>query len=91
MRPTDYAAAIAALHPHSYLMGELVDSSDAKAYSVAAYRQRAVNYVNAFGRQVDLCEVGNEINGEWLGTTSQVVAKMTPPIRWSPGPADGRR
>jgi hypothetical protein len=77
MRPADYASAISALHPHSYLMGELVDSSDAKAYTVASYRQRAVNYVNAFGNQVDLWEVGNEVNGEWLGTTSQVVAKIT--------------
>jgi hypothetical protein len=75
--PADYAGAIAALHPHSYLMGELVDSSDAKAYTVAAYRQKAVDFINAFGHQVDLWEVGNEVNGEWLGTTSQTVAQIT--------------
>jgi hypothetical protein len=76
-RPADYTAAIAALHPHAYLMGELVDSSDAKAYTVAGYRQKAVNFVNAFSNQVDLWEVGNEVNGEWLGATAQTVAKMT--------------
>jgi hypothetical protein len=75
--PADYASAIAALHPHSYLMGQLVDSSDAKAYTVAGYRQRAVNFVSKFGNQIDLWEVGNEVNGEWLGTTSQTVAKIT--------------
>jgi hypothetical protein len=75
--PADYAGAITALHPHSYLMGELVDSSDATAYTVAAYRQKAVDFVNAFGDQVDLWEIGNEVNGEWLGPTSQTVAKIT--------------
>ena len=48
-------------------MGELVDSSAAKSYTVASYRQRAVDFVNAFGSQVDLWEVGNEVNGEWVG------------------------
>ncbi len=74
--PDDYADAVSALHPVSYLMGELVDSSAAKSYSVASYRQRAADFVNAFGRQVDLWEVGNEVNGEWVGKTSQEVAKI---------------
>jgi hypothetical protein len=75
--PAYYAGAIAALHPHSYLMVELVDSSDAKAYTVAGYRQRAVNFVSKFGNQINLWEVGNEVNGEWLGTTAATVAKIT--------------
>jgi hypothetical protein len=75
--PADYAGAIGALHPHAYLMGELVDSSDVKAYTIAGYRQRAGSFVNAFGSQIDLWEVGNEVNGEWLGRTSQTVAKMS--------------
>ena len=57
-------------------MGELVDSSAAKSYSVASYRQKAADFVNAFGSQVDLWEVGNEVNGEWVGQTSQEVAKI---------------
>jgi hypothetical protein len=77
MQPADYASAIAALHPVSYLMGQPVDSSEMKRYSITSYKQRFVNYVNAFGGQVDLWEVGNEVNGEWLGTTSSVVAKMS--------------
>ena len=75
--PADYAGPIAALHGHSYLMGELVDSSDMTEYTIAGYRQRAANFVNAFGSQIDLWEVGNEVNGEWLGRTSQTVAKMS--------------
>ena len=60
--PADYASAISALHPVSYLMGELVDSSAAKSYSVASYRQKAADFVNAFGSQVDL--VGGRQRGK---------------------------
>jgi hypothetical protein len=74
--PADYADAISALHPVAYLMGELVDSSAAKSYSVASYRQKTADFVNAFGRQVDLWEIGNEVNGEWVGPTPDEVAKM---------------
>jgi hypothetical protein len=76
-RPSDYGSVITALHPYSYLMGELVDSSDANTYLVTEYRQRATDFVKAFGGQIDLWEIGNEVNGEWLGTTSATVAKMT--------------
>ncbi len=76
-RPSDYAAAVAALHPHAYLMGELVDSEYVHNYTVASYQQRAVDFVNALGSQIDLWEVGNEVNGEWLGATSQTVAKIS--------------
>ena len=76
-RPADYAAAIEALHPHAYLMGELVDSQYVRDYTVASYRQRAVDFVNSFSSQIDLWEVGNEVNGEWLGPTSQTVAKIS--------------
>ena len=74
--PADYASAISALHPVSYLMGELVDSSAAKSYSVASYQEKTAKFVNAFGSQVDLWEVGNEVNGEWVGQTAQEVAKI---------------
>ncbi len=75
--PADYAGAISALHPVAYLMGELVDSSAARSYSVASYRQKAADFVNAFGPQVDLWEIGNEVNGEWVGQTSDEVAKIS--------------
>lgn len=76
-QPADYAAAVAALHPASYLMGSPVDSSEASAYSVPAYVDRFRQYVAALGRQIDVWEIGNEVNGEWLGSTDDVVAKIT--------------
>ena len=32
--------------------------------------------MNTLGDNVDIWEIGNEINGEWLGDTATVVAKM---------------
>jgi hypothetical protein len=52
-----------------------------KTFTVAQYTQRTRDYLAAFPTGVDLWEVGNEINGNWLDTTdggvADVVAKMT--------------
>jgi hypothetical protein len=74
--PGHYAAAVRRLHPVSYLMGELLDSSDEKRISVAAYRQRVQAYLDAFGNEVDLWEIGNEVNGNWTGHYPTVAKKL---------------
>lgn len=71
---SNYTKAAAQIHKVSYVMGELLDSFFVKQYSVAQYRARAIEYVNALGNDVDIWEIGNEINGEWVGT--EVPAKM---------------
>jgi hypothetical protein len=73
---TQYAAAVAKIAPKSYVMGEIVDSSAMKKYTVAQYKARTREYLKVLGQNVDLWEVGNEINGDWLGPNSEVVAKM---------------
>ena len=65
--PGHYTAAVAALRPVSYLMGELLDSSDERRISVAAYDRRVGSYLAAFGNKIDLWEIGNEVNGNWTG------------------------
>jgi hypothetical protein len=72
-----YTAAVNALRPVSYLMGELLDSSDETSISTAAYNTRVNSYLAAFGDTVDLWEIGNEVNGNWLGKYSTVAAKLT--------------
>lgn len=67
-QPSDYQQAITQIQPVSYILGMLADSTAIKSYSAAAYAQRARDFLAAFGNQVDIWEVGNEINGEWLGT-----------------------
>lgn len=76
-QPADYTTAVTALRPVSYLMGTPVDSSEVSGYSVPAYVGRFRRYVAAFGRQIDVWEIGNEVNGDWLGSTDDVVAKIT--------------
>lgn len=72
-----YVPATAAIHRVSDVMGELVDSLYVKRFSVAAYRARAREYLGALGANVDLWEIGNELNGEWLGDTPDVIAKVS--------------
>ena len=58
-------------------MGELLDSSAVRQYSTAKYAARTSEYLRAFGSSIDLWEIGNEVNGEWLGATPATIAKIT--------------
>jgi len=71
-----YTTAVSQLQPVSYLMGEILDSSYVKSYTAQAYHDRVAEYLAAFGDKIDLWEIGNEINGEWLGITTSVTPKM---------------
>jgi hypothetical protein len=79
--PGYYAASVTALRPVSYLTGELLDSSDEAHVSVVAYRARVRAYLAAFGRDIDLWEIGNEVNGDWTGPYATVEAKLTTAYR----------
>jgi hypothetical protein len=65
--PSSYAGPIQQLRSVSYIMGQIADSSVMSTYTVSSYRERAQQYVAALGNDVDLWEVGNEVNGSWLG------------------------
>jgi hypothetical protein len=73
---TDYLNAVNQIHNVSFIMGELLDSYYMNQYSLTTYAARTNEYVNLLGSKVDIWEVGNEINGEWLGVTSDVIAKI---------------
>ncbi len=73
---TDYVQAVNEIKKYSFVMGELLDSYYVSQYTTAQYTARAFEYLNTLGTKVDIWEIGNEINGEWLGTTSDVVIKM---------------
>ncbi len=76
-KPAAYRAAVDALHPLSYLMAELGDSSEMRNESVAAYKRFEQALVTAYSGTIELWEIGNEVNGEWVGSTSKEVAKIT--------------
>jgi hypothetical protein len=75
--PGYYTQAVAAISGVSNVMGEILDSSGVASVSVSDYQTRTTAYLAAFPTGVDVWEVGNEINGSWLGDTADVVAKMT--------------
>ena len=76
-RATKYVKAIDEIHKVSYVMGELADSFFIKNYSVDGFLNRTKDYLDTLGSKVDIWEIGNEINGNWLGDTPSVLAKMT--------------
>ena len=73
---SDYTVAVSQIHAVSFIMGELLDSYYMNQYSLSQYAARSYEYLNTLGGTVDIWEIGNEINGEWLGNTPDVVAKM---------------
>jgi len=66
--PSDYAPAMSAIMKSAYTMAEILDSADMKGQTVASYQNRAMTYFNGLKNYVDIWEIGNEVNGDWLGT-----------------------
>ena len=75
-QPPAYAKAVRRLSPHADLMGEILDSTGVRRTSVAEYRARARSYVDHFADDIDIWEIGNELNGEWLGRPRSINAKV---------------
>lgn len=75
--PSYYNEAVLKIHDVSFVMGEILDSYWFNNFSVKQYEDRVREYIEAFTDKVDVWEIANEINGEWLGNTDTVVKKMT--------------
>lgn len=72
-----YQKAVMQIHQVSGVMAEVVDSQAVKKYSVKEYIQRTKEYYYALSPYVDIWEIGNEVNGEWLGKASVVSQKIS--------------
>jgi hypothetical protein len=79
--PGFYLRAVTRLHRVSYLMGELLDSSDETKITVSGYNRRVKAYLASLGRRIDIWEIGNEVNGDWTGPYPAVAAKLTEAYR----------
>jgi hypothetical protein len=79
--PAHYARAIKTLAPVAYIMGQPVDSSEVKATPLSAYAKKFKTFLAAFPN-LDIWEVGNELNGEWLGGKpyTSAVGVANPPV-----------
>jgi hypothetical protein len=65
--PEHYRGTIRVAHALGVrVVGQILDSSEMAAVSLAGWRQRVARFVSAL-RDVDTWEVGNEVNGDWLG------------------------
>lgn len=72
-----YVPALREIHTLSFVMGELVDSVSVASTSVDAYAARTSDYLTELSDFVDIWEIGNDVNGEWLGPGDKVEAKIS--------------
>jgi hypothetical protein len=78
---SDYYAPLLRLHAVAYVMGEVMDSYYFPT-TLSAYKARTQELVSTLKGTVDVWEIANEINGEWLrphpsGSTSVVNTEET--------------
>lgn len=65
---TEYDGIVdAALAAGVVVVGQILDSSAMSAYTLDGWKARVREYVDHFP-QITVWEIGNEVNGEWLGT-----------------------
>ena len=97
--PNEYLAALQRIRGEgekpkaAYIMGLLVDSSAMYDFNkLNGHRgkninRRAERFFDALGAYVDIWEVGNELNGEWVGWTGETEykAQSKPELLKAPG------
>lgn len=71
-----YSNAVNNLRDSGYIMGEILDSTALKKSSVDSYKNRARDFVSTFGNKIDIYEIGNELNGSWVGQPADINAKV---------------
>ena len=72
--PTDYLSSVQALSAKADVMGLPVDSSAMSQFTTAAIGTRIAEYISTLGQYVRIWEIGNEVNGNWLG--QDVITKV---------------
>jgi len=68
MSASYYLKPVQELKSVASIMGQIADSTDMRNYSTSSYQARAQGYLQALKGMVDVWEIGNEVNGNWLGT-----------------------
>jgi hypothetical protein len=74
--PAGYQHAVTAIGKVAEVLAEPVDSAEVNGYTTREYVNRFRHYIAAFGSKVWLWEVGNEVNGNWLGPAGRVTADI---------------
>jgi len=81
---SSYLDATRQIKSIGYVFGQPVDSFYMRCFTPAEHLARFKDYVTTLGSVVDIWEVGNEINGEWLfgktkGCSPKASVKSTSP------------
>ncbi len=66
--PSYYQKPVSELKTVASIMGQIADSTDMKNYTPSSYQARAESYLQSIGNNVEIWEIGNEVNGNWLGS-----------------------
>lgn len=74
--PADFARSLPAVHAVASTIVELGDSSEVKGLSPDAYRAWVESLTSAYASQVDVWEIGNEVNGEWVGAPADEMERV---------------
>jgi hypothetical protein len=64
----DYVSSVTALAAVADVMGQPVDSTYMPSLTLASIQSRIAEYLKTLGPFVSVWEVGNEVNGNWLGS-----------------------
>jgi hypothetical protein len=72
----DYIRAVQNISNTSFIMGEIIDSYRFRDYTIEQYLDRTKEYLDQFEDIVDIWEIGNEVNGDWLGEIDDTVQKI---------------
>ncbi|MGA2858931.1 MAG: hypothetical protein ABSE40_18840 [Candidatus Sulfotelmatobacter sp.] len=74
-KASTYLAATKAISKKAYIFAEVLDSAYEFCFNVADHEARWNDYVSTLGDYVDIWEVGNEINGNWLDNSDPIPIK----------------
>jgi hypothetical protein len=74
-KASTYLSATQAISKKGYIMAEVLDSAYEFCFDVADHAARWNDYVSTLGDYVDIWEVGNEINGNWLSNSDPIAIK----------------
>lgn len=73
-KASDYAASITELSTVATIMASPIDAVIFSEVDIASVNTRIQEYLNTLGKVVDIWEIGNEINGDWMG--NNVIEKI---------------
>lgn len=72
---SQYVEHLDKIKPYATIMAQVLDSSDMSRMPIDQFSRRCLEMSKLFSNYVDIWEIGNEVNGDWLG--EDVIGKIT--------------